>query len=319
MTACRDALIICTRNRPGLIGDCLERVLAGQHIPMEIWVVDSSDDEATYSILRAPRFMGRVSYVRSSPGLTHQRNVGLKHIGSSVTIVHFIDDDTLVAPNYLATVVAFLDAHPDAVGVGAFPHEDESLPNQLPALRRAFRTLRRTLQMDGPPGGFSRAAVNSPLASLPPADTEVQWLSGCSMSFRAPAAKQLGFDEALVGYGLGEDAEFCLRASTFGKLYVCPSAHVVHLWAPAERMRAQQLLSADVAHRFYFVQKHPGRFRKSAYWLSIVGLGAFGIAKVVSRGWGDGGVALRGLAQGLREREEVSRRAHKLGPISTIG
>ncbi|MCK9901044.1 glycosyltransferase family 2 protein [Frankia sp. Cpl3] len=99
----RVSVVVCTRNRAGLLPGCLERLRALRHPDLEIIIVDNApSDSSTWqafqrTVGREPRFR----YVREDrPGLSHARNRGLS--AASGAIIAFTDDDVAVDPWWVA-------------------------------------------------------------------------------------------------------------------------------------------------------------------------------------------------------------------------
>ena len=74
------ALIICTRNRPTYMRGLLQNLDSLTVIPGKILIIDSSDDDSTLHIIALPEVSvkERITYIKSLPGLPHQRNEGIK-------------------------------------------------------------------------------------------------------------------------------------------------------------------------------------------------------------------------------------------------
>ena len=78
--------------------------------------------------------------------------------------------------------------------------------------------------LDSPRTGRVLPSGRNPLVVDVLSVTEVDWLSGCSMSFRRAVFEMFSFNEELTGYGLGEDVEFSYRVHQRGRLLVTPDA-----------------------------------------------------------------------------------------------
>lgn len=85
-------VVICTRNRPKYLKNCLERLQHQITRPAEILVVDNaSSTEETREVAEA---FGNVRYVREdTPGLDYARNRGA--IEARTGVVAYTDDDTI--------------------------------------------------------------------------------------------------------------------------------------------------------------------------------------------------------------------------------
>lgn len=96
---------ICTRNRPGTIGQAVASVLANDYPAFDLTVVDQSTTDATAVVMR-PFIESdpRLHYLRvGEPGLSRARNVAIRH--STGDIIAFTDDDCVVPPAWLNTIV----------------------------------------------------------------------------------------------------------------------------------------------------------------------------------------------------------------------
>ena len=89
------SVIICTRNRPAFLYQCLNRLMESTPRPQEIIVVDNApDDNSARDIVS--QFLEVTYIVEARPGLDIARNRGIKE--SSSAIIAFTDDDVEVHP-----------------------------------------------------------------------------------------------------------------------------------------------------------------------------------------------------------------------------
>ena len=110
---------ICTRNRPLDLERCLRATREAGSRNREIFVVDSSEgseSEAVCKKLGSSDF--RITYLKSVPGLTIQRNHLVSALPSNTTIVHFIDDDSVPNLGYFDAIEEVFRLNPSAIGVG---------------------------------------------------------------------------------------------------------------------------------------------------------------------------------------------------------
>jgi GT2 family glycosyltransferase len=111
------SLVICSRNRPQMLSDTVDSVLAGYHAPAELVIIDQSDKpNETLRARSDPRAL--IHYVPSSErGLGPARNAGLA--AAAHPIVAYIDDDMWVAPDWYTRLIgALVEAGPNAVVTG---------------------------------------------------------------------------------------------------------------------------------------------------------------------------------------------------------
>jgi len=152
------SIIVCTRNRPELLGRCLE-ALAVQTGAFEVLVVNQGDTHAL--IPSDPRF----HYIaHQERGLAAARNMGL--CAASGNIIAFLDDDAVPDPGYIAALErAFAgDVKPAAIAGRiltiedgrpyARVHDDRPRPlnrrDWLPFLGGNFAISRSVINLIGP-------------------------------------------------------------------------------------------------------------------------------------------------------------------------
>ncbi|MFE5366161.1 glycosyltransferase family A protein [Streptomyces mirabilis] len=225
-------LIICTRNRPNDLRECLESVAAQSCRPDRVVIVDSSDTDATRGVVEEfeKRSGIAVRYARAIPRKTVQMNMALDFIGPSTGIVHFTDDDVVLDREYLAEMLAAFEAHPHCGGVGG---RIANLPE-----RRAngvVRWFRRAFLLDSVrQGALLHSGVNT-MCRTGARPYRVDWLSGCSMSYRRSAIAGLRFDETRARAGHGEDVDFSARVAAGSALIWTPHASLEHRVSPINR------------------------------------------------------------------------------------
>lgn len=95
-------IVICTRNHPASLRECLKAVVQLNPAADEILVVDNSPgDKETESLARE---FGTLYSIEAPQGLSRARNRGL--IESNCEIVAFLDDDAVPCRNWLEHILA---------------------------------------------------------------------------------------------------------------------------------------------------------------------------------------------------------------------
>lgn len=253
----KDALVICTRNRHGDMKRCLESLLQQQRMPSRVLVVDSSDNSDTEDLsdkYRSERGLPILEYVHTAAGLTLQRNVALRMLREVCDVVHFIDDDVEVEPEYIHELMKAFEMDPSLAGAGGLIKGGNRKKATLFARLGGRDSVRPGRVL---PTGFNIGAHETPF------DVDVDWLPGCSMSFRLAMIDGLTFDERRVGYAIGEDADFGLRAKARGKLRHVHSARLHHHQSPVNRHKRPLLVRMAVAHRWSLAEDELGSVRRS--------------------------------------------------------
>lgn len=112
------SLLVSSRNRPQLLIDAVRSVLDGATLPDEIIVVDQSDiPNEMLASLEAPEVVA-FRYIKSATtGISRSRNIAFEAASHEIVVV--IDDDCIVAQDWLGTIVrALLAAGPKSVVTG---------------------------------------------------------------------------------------------------------------------------------------------------------------------------------------------------------
>ncbi|NJY63603.1 glycosyltransferase family 2 protein [Salinimicrobium sp. CDJ15-81-2] len=240
-------LIICTFKRPAALEKLLESVTRQQLHPEEILVVDGSPGNETREMIKKKGYPNLQYYkVREEDrGLTRQRNYGISRTGDNVDVICFLDDDTVLEPEYFEHLIGTYHKYSDAVGVGGYiVDEVEWKRAEQPAGFDEFwidgykrkigsrNLLRKKLGLlsNRPPGVMPEFSNGLSIGFLPPTGKTypVEFFMGGVASYRKELFEQISFSNYFVGYGLYEDMDFCLRASRIGQLYVNTAACLYH-------------------------------------------------------------------------------------------
>ena len=229
------SLIICTYQRP--------------KFPDEIIIVDGSNDDLTGAMLEKG-CVGNLQYFCVSEkdrGLTKQRNFGIEKTDFDTEIIAFLDDDVILKPDYFKQLILGYQLHPEALGVGGYILEDikwrKVAEDYKPELNEfcydgfcrpdgSRYVLRKKLGLDAdrPPAHFPEFSHGRSVSFLPPSGKiyEVEQLMGGVSSFKKAVFQVHKFSEYFEGYGLYEDADFTLRLSKMGRLFVNTNAQLYH-------------------------------------------------------------------------------------------
>lgn len=106
------SIVICTRNRHDQIAAAVAGVLAQDHPAFDVTVIDQSTTDETERALDRFANDRRLRYVHSDvAGLSRAYNRGIRETAG--TILAFTDDDCVVEPNWLSSIVAAFAAEPD--------------------------------------------------------------------------------------------------------------------------------------------------------------------------------------------------------------
>jgi glycosyltransferase involved in cell wall biosynthesis len=242
-------LIICTYKRSQPL---LKLLLSVQHqtlYPNEILIVDGSPDDFTKEMLTQNSFQN-LKYFKvdeKDRGLTKQRNYGIARVQEASEVVCFLDDDTVLEPTYFEQIIKTYILFPEALGVGGYITNETNWTKTTSDYQAKVNEFfydgwkrkdgsrfvwRKKLGLDSnrPPGCLPEFSHGRSIGFLPPSGKiyEVEQLMGGVSSFRKSVFKEFQFSTYFEGYGLYEDADFTLRLSKVGKLYINTNAQLGH-------------------------------------------------------------------------------------------
>ena len=265
MSETRGTVVICTRNRPDDLKLTLGR-LRSTTKGVDVLVADSSDPDPAEEVAAIVEADGS-TLLTCAPGLARQRNQALDWLAAErpgAAYVHFIDDDTEVLPDYLASIERTFAQRPEVAGVGGVV-TNQSRPRHI-GPKAFFGLYSRTPGQVLPSGRPTIGHYEGWEA------TDPQWLPGCAMSFRLAQLDGIRFDDRLEGYSLGEDLYFSFEVAGHHPLAIDPQARVIHHFSPTNRHSRHRIAREKVALYHRFVREHHDRgLRLPAFWWSVAG------------------------------------------------
>jgi GT2 family glycosyltransferase len=232
------SVIICTYRRPAPLRALLDCLAREPGADFEVLVVDGDGENPAAAELVGGLQAGHqawraLRWLPSPPGLTRQRNLGLRAARGEA--VCFLDDDVTFAPGFLAGVSALLEADGRAAIAGLTAYDTRNYGAPVSLRQRVYRAAGLFTSLT--PGSLGRCGLQVPLAIQAPFHgcREVAWLPGFCMIYRRAAVEGLQFDEALPTYG-GEDADFSAAAGRRGRLVLAGDLAVRHEQSPEARV-----------------------------------------------------------------------------------
>ena len=237
----RFSLVMATVGRTGEIEHLLASLDAQTDHEFELIVVDQNPDDRISKLLERYRSKVPIFHLRSEPGVSRARNIGIEHATGEV--IGFPDDDCWYPSDLLAKVSRYLREHTEMDGVSGRVTDE---------------------------GGSFDARFDEVPGLLEPSNV---WLRTAAVSIfvrREAAGKIGGFDEKLgpgagTVWGGGEDIEYALRAVRSGlHIYYDPALMVFHPHALASGYR-------EMSGRAYSYGAGIGRvWRKHDYPIRLV-------------------------------------------------
>lgn len=255
------SLIICTYMRPKPLLQLLQSVQKQTAYPDEILIIDGSTNNETEQVLKENHF-SNLEYFLVPPehrGLTKQRNFGIDKANVSNEVIAFLDDDTLLLPNYFEEVLKTFESNQSISGMGGvavnensweleeankkynkyhyFQHEGFVYKEGQRNVVRNYLGLQSNLGPGKMPDYSHGKTCGFPLNNK---IYEVDLLIGMSFAFRKKVFDSIRFSSYFDGYGLYEDADFSIRALQFGKNVINTKAQLEHFHNPSGRPNQYQ-------------------------------------------------------------------------------
>ena len=198
----RCSVVVCTRDRPHDLRQCLSSLTVQDHPDYAVWVVDNAPTTGvTRQVVESFSADMDMHYVAEAyPGLSRARNTGLR---SELTgdWVAWLDDDEIADPMWLTELMRAFDGRPEVVAASGVV-----IPAQLDTQAQVWFE-----QFGGHSKGrgfipdlFSHSSWSRqhPLYPLPPFGV------GANMAFHTETLRLLGgFDEALGAGTRSQGAE----------------------------------------------------------------------------------------------------------------
>ena len=197
------------------------------NLKLEIIVVDNASSDGSVEMLQAEFPNVRLIANERNLGFTRGNNQGLA--ASRGRYILFLNPDTEVVGDALATMVRYMDAHPD---VGALGPQLRYPDGSVQSSRRRFPTLGTAffestlLELWWPGNPWARRYR---MADQPDGvEQEVDWVVGACLLARRETLEQVGsFDESFFMYS--EEMDLCRRIRAAGwRVVYLPTAQVIH-------------------------------------------------------------------------------------------
>lgn len=269
------ALVVPTKDRPDDLGKLLASLSTQTRAPDQLIIVDGSKPDIRHVIDQFPQL--RVDYVRVyPPSLSQQRNAGMQRLDPDITLAGYLDDDIVLEPAAVETMLRFWSGADADIGGAAF--------NITNAARPKWIGLKTLLQVDAAhPGTMLRSGFPSTIG-FQQKDLETQWLYGGATVWRREVIQKYAYDEWFLGTGFMEDVDFSFSVRKDYRLKVIAGARLAHYSHPVRLERERLLGRWQVTNRMYFVRKHQARgLSLCAAWVANAGTALLNCAMAVMR------------------------------------
>jgi hypothetical protein len=228
------AVGIASTGRAALLSEMAATLVEQTRRPDAVFVCVASPADCDAAQLRE-RLGGIVTCFVGPRGLTLQRNAILDRAWDADVLL-FLDDDFLMAPDYIAECEALFAADPAVVMATGHVVADGLRGPGIP-----LASARRLLAEAG-----KRRSV-APVYSA----------YGCNMAVRGSVMRASGqqFDTRLPFYGFLEDLDFSRGLARYGKVVRADQCRGVHLAVTDGRMSGCRLGYSQIANPIYLMRK----------------------------------------------------------------
>lgn len=229
--------VICTYNRRHLLEQSLSHWCQSNRFPDQFIVIDATEDAGQYRDVVMQKFPRLFSHpnshyiVTNKPGLTIQRNLGLKFVETD--IVCFADDDTFVTEDYVTKILEVFERDTyqsiggvNGVALGQFDQWQQKYSRLIKNyVRHHYGWWIQRIHV--PKHATKLFEPLAPeLRGLPLIHIDRLW--GANMNYRTELIYDLGFDENFQRYGLFEDVDMSVRVGKTHKLVCRLDAEITH-------------------------------------------------------------------------------------------
>lgn len=235
------SIVIPTRNRAEIAGDCIDSVLNSTYKKIEIIVVDDASTDGTAGFLEK-KYGELIKLVRleNHAMMVRARNVGARCAGGEYVL--FVDDDNVIDPGMIENLINCIEKNEDYGIVGPKMHlwDDRLL---------AYLTGQRISLWTGKTTGIAESQDDS--AAVKDSD-------GIPNVFmiRKQLFKDVGyFDENLVQTWIEPDFSFAAKKRGY-QTVICQDASTYHRILKSETTLANIIGGKGFKHKAYFLTRN---------------------------------------------------------------
>ena len=229
---------------------------ASQGLAVEVWVVDNNSVDDSVPMVREKFPEVKLIANQHNPGFSIANNQAIRR--SSGQYVLLLNPDTVVEEDTFEKCLAFMDAHPEAGGLGVrmIDGSGKFLPESKRGFPSPWVAFCKTV-------GLSRLFPASRLFNhyhlgyLDEQEThEIEVLAGAFMLLRRSVLDEIGLlDEAFFMYG--EDIDLSYRIIQAGyKNYYFPESTIIHYKGESTKKGSLNYVKAFYTAMIIFARKH---------------------------------------------------------------
>jgi GT2 family glycosyltransferase len=252
------SIVIVNFNGGAHLGQCLASLAAAPAaVSTEVVVVDNASTDGSPEQVRRQWPQFQLLPLQKNVGFSAGNNAGIR--ATTGDLVLLLNNDTIVAPGALDTLVERLRAHPDAAvagprlvdGNGRLEISFGPMISPIAELRQ--KTLNRLYDRGLP-------MVERYVARRAASERFVDWVSGaCLLVYRRDAEVAGLLDERFFLYT--EDVDFCAAIRARGrKVLFTPHSQITHLRGQSRATAPRMTNTAYRRSQIAFYEKHHPRW-----------------------------------------------------------
>ena len=229
---------------------------AALRVATEVYVVDNNSVDDSVAMVREKFPEVILLANRDNPGFSIANNQAIRQ--STGEYVLLLNPDTVVEEDTFEKCVTFMDAHPQAGGLGVrmidgagnfLPESKRGFPSPWVAFAKTFGLARLFPQ--------SRLFNHYHLGYLPEMEThQVEVLAGAFMLLRRSVLDEVGLlDEAFFMYGEDIDLSYRIVQAGYANYYL-PEATIIHYKGESTKKGSLNYVRAFYQAMIIFARKH---------------------------------------------------------------
>lgn len=243
------SLLIPTCNRPKLLMRLLDSVLQQNRLPLEVIIIDQSDDLETqqaFNNWNPPQIQKKYIH-RKIKSLILARNAGLDLCGNT-DLVAFFDDDIFLKPHFCENLIQIFENDIQGEYAGGMGTIEGAIYPRKP--------FQRFFLMPHEGGGQFLASGSPTFPHWKKEFAHTEFLSGGLTFWRRKIIREFRYDERIAGYGHGDDVDVSYRISRHYKLFIEPKAICHHDPHAPGRDRRRVYRRAWIQNMYYLAIKN---------------------------------------------------------------
>ncbi|MBU2511644.1 glycosyltransferase [bacterium] len=273
------SFVIPTKDRPQKIENLLESFLIQEFSCGRIIIVAFGQNIEEVVNLYKDRLPVEY-YHLAEGGQIRQRNYGLGLLTDETKLVGFLDDDIVLLPGSLKTMLDFWNSNEEEIaGVGFNVINEES--HQYSFLKSLFFASARE------PGRILRSGKSTRISDVKE-DIQTSWLNGGATIWKHEIIKSYHHQEVKSRWAISEDVIFSYPIGKKYPLYICAEAKVRHEH-DRDHTGNQKFYfygKNKILWNYYFVKKNEDLSEASFFWSVFGGIlfkciSAFQLDKVI--------------------------------------